>query len=54
MLGAHRRYQEVNQRTKRLPVVIEPLLLLIIGAIVAFIALSIISPIYDLINSLQR
>ena len=46
--------QEVNQRTKRLPVVIEPLLLLIIGAIVAFIALSIISPIYDLINSLQR
>lgn len=46
--------QEVSQKTKRLPVVIEPLLLLVIGVAVTFIALSIISPIYDLVRSLQQ
>lgn len=39
--------KEVHAATKRLPTVIEPLLLLFMGCIVALVALSIIMPIYQ-------
>ncbi len=38
----------VTERTKRLPVVIEPLLLIFIGLIVAFLASAIILPVYQI------
>ncbi len=40
--------KEINRRVKRLPSVVEPLLLIFIGLIVGFVALSIIMPIYEL------
>lgn len=43
---------EVDDATKNLPTVLEPIMLLIIGLIVAFIALAIISPIYQLTGSI--
>jgi type IV pilus assembly protein PilC len=45
---------EVDDATKNLSTVLEPVMLLFIGAIVAFIALAIISPIYQLTGSIQR
>ena len=44
---------EVDVMTKRLPTIIEPLMLLAIGLIVAFIAMAIISPIYEITNGIQ-
>jgi type IV pilus assembly protein PilC len=44
--------KEVNNRVKRLPTVIEPILLLFIGAGVGFIAMAIITPIYKLLEGL--
>lgn len=44
---------EVNNTTKNLSIIIEPVLLIIIGLIVAFIAFSIISPIYELTGSIK-
>lgn len=46
--------KEVNIETKRLPTIIEPLLLVFIAVIVGFIALSIIMPIYELTGSISR
>jgi type IV pilus assembly protein PilC len=46
--------KEVDNKTKSLPTVLEPLMLIFIGLIVSLIALSIISPIYDLVQSLQK
>jgi len=44
--------KEINIKTKRLPVVIEPILLVVIGVAVATLALAIILPIYKLTGSL--
>lgn len=44
---------EVDVQTKRLPTYLEPFILLVIGAIVAFIALAIISPIYEITSSIR-
>ncbi len=40
--------EKVTERTKRLPVVIEPILLIFIGLFVAFIASAIVFPIYQI------
>ncbi|HMP85327.1 MAG TPA: type II secretion system F family protein, partial [Candidatus Paceibacterota bacterium] len=45
--------RDINTRTKNLPTVIEPILLVSIGLIVGLIALSIILPIYSLSGSLR-
>lgn len=46
--------KEVNNKVKRLPTVIEPLLLILIGLIVGFVALSIIAPIYELTRGFSQ
>jgi type IV pilus assembly protein PilC len=45
--------KEINTKTKNLPTVLEPILLISIGIIVGVIALSIILPIYTLSGSLR-
>ncbi len=45
---------EVDDATRNISTIIEPIMLLIIGLIVAFVALSIISPIYELTSSIKR
>jgi type IV pilus assembly protein PilC len=45
--------KEIIDRTKLLPTIIEPVLLIIIALAVAVIAMSIILPIYKLTGSLQ-
>jgi len=45
--------KDIQSRTKDLPTIIEPILLLFIGIIVGVIALSIILPIYQLSSGLQ-
>ena len=45
--------RDIEIRTKDLPTVIEPILLVFIGVVVGFIALSIILPIYSLSTSLR-
>lgn len=44
---------EVDVQTKRLPTIIEPVMLLGIGVIVAFIAMAIISPIYEITSGIK-
>lgn len=44
---------EVDVQTKRLPTLIEPLMLMAIGIIVAFIAIAIISPIYEITSGIK-
>lgn len=46
--------KEVRIKTKRLPTILEPMLLILMGAIVAFVALSIIMPIYELTRSFEK
>jgi len=46
--------KEVNAQTKKLPTIIEPLLLVFIAVIVGFVALAIIMPIYELTGSISR
>jgi len=46
--------EEIDTFTKNLTTTLEPLLLLGIGLIVAFVALAIISPIYELTGSISR
>lgn len=46
--------KEVNAQTKKLPTIIEPLLLVFIAVIVGFIALAIIMPIYELTGNISR
>lgn len=45
--------KEVSNKTKKLPTVVEPILLIFIGVIVGFVAISIILPIYQLTRGLQ-
>jgi type IV pilus assembly protein PilC len=45
---------EVDTYSKNLATILEPLVLLFIGLIVAFVALAIISPIYELTGSIHR
>lgn len=45
--------QEVDSTTKQLSDVLEPLLLVMIGLVVGFIAISIIMPIYDITSGLR-
>jgi type IV pilus assembly protein PilC len=44
---------EVDVQTKRLPTFVEPILLLCIGFIVAFIAMAIIAPIYEITSGIK-
>lgn len=46
--------EEIDTFTKNLTTILEPLLLLGIGLVVGFVALAIISPIYELTGSIRR
>ena len=46
--------REVDEATKSLTTVLEPLLMLVIGGMVGFIAIAIISPIYQLTKGVQH
>jgi len=45
---------EIDESTKNLTTIMEPLLLLVMGAIVGFVAISIITPIYQITQSIGR
>jgi type II secretory pathway component PulF len=45
---------ELDDLTKNLSVSIEPILMLVMGLIVGFVAVSVITPIYDITQNLQR
>src|SRR5258708_31736380 len=45
---------EVNEYSKTLPTVIEPIVLIFLGGVVAFVSLAIISPIYQLTSGIHR
>ncbi|MBI4084639.1 MAG: type II secretion system F family protein [Candidatus Levybacteria bacterium] len=45
---------EVDDATKNLSTLLEPVLLLVIGVVVAFVAFAVISPIYELTGSIKR
>lgn len=46
--------KEVNAQTKKMPTIIEPLLLVFIAVVVGFIALAIIMPIYELTGNISK
>lgn len=46
--------EEVDEMTKNLSTIIEPVMLLVIGLVVGFVALAIISPIYQLTGSIKK
>ncbi len=46
--------EEVDDISKNLSTVLEPILLIVIGLVVGFVALSIISPIYQLTGSIRK
>ena len=45
---------EVDDATKNLSTLLEPIILLVIGVVVAFVAFAVISPIYELTGSIKR
>lgn len=45
---------EVDDRTKNLSTIIEPVLMIFLGAVVGFVAVSVITPIYEITSSLSR
>lgn len=45
---------EVDESTKNLSVVLEPAMLLVMGTIVGFVAIAIITPIYEITSTLRR
>lgn len=46
--------EEINVLTKNATTILEPLVLFIVGAVVGFLALSIITPIYEITGNIQR
>lgn len=46
--------EEVDNTAKNLSTILEPVILLVVGIIVGFVSLAIISPIYELTGSIQR
>lgn len=46
--------KEVNTQAKKLPTIIEPMLLIVIAGMVGFIALAVIMPIYELTGSISK
>ncbi len=45
--------EEVSNSTKNLTAVVEPVLMLVIGAVVGFFAISIVQPMYSMLGSIQ-
>lgn len=45
---------ELNDLTKNLSSILEPILMLVMGVVVGFVAVSVIAPIYEITQSLQR
>ncbi|MBO0729896.1 MAG: type II secretion system F family protein, partial [Acidimicrobiaceae bacterium] len=46
--------EEVDYRLKRLVTVLEPTLVLVVGVVVGFIAISVIAPMYGLVHAITR